>query len=144
MNLKLQQIKAINLMCISIIIIFLFCLVGCSTDYPITEKTFKLKQMTIDMQNGIQGEFVLGCGGINTESHFIFYMVKDGAVVFRKINVKICKIYEDVEDIEESYCKAIWDNKEAYNCGYPTSRYARWEFHIPKNSIYNSINMDLK
>ena len=60
--------------------------------------------VSIDLNNEIEGSFVVGSGSVAEETYYVFYKVlPDGGLSFMKISVEQTVIYETLSEGETAY-----------------------------------------
>ncbi|KKL26045.1 hypothetical protein LCGC14_2399210 [marine sediment metagenome] len=87
--------------------------------------------------DGSGGFFLLGgYFSINSDFTYYFYRITDnGGYVMEGVDRWALEVFEDIEKDQKPYAE-LWD--------YRSEGHRRWEVHIPKGSITNEINLDLK
>lgn len=94
--------------------------------------------------NSIQGRFILGTGGLETESDYIYWKKEGDGIKLDKIPVKKTIIYEE-EDRSDGLIKVIEEEfKEENYCLFGTimSTNRRYEVFVPKGSIVYDIRLE--
>ena len=115
------------------IIAAMLILCGCSGTYKFEDR-YDLVQISLNNQTEgrLSGIFLLVTGEIRDESKFTFYLKrKDGGIKLKNIDYWNATIFEDSET---PYVDYYYNN---------VTGQVLWEFHVPKNSIYNKIDLDI-
>jgi len=113
-------------------ILFFLCIIllfGCTKPRQIR---YDLVQLTV--KGTAEGTFFLLGGSIGTDYYFTFY-TKDnnGCILLQHVHYKQVRIYEDGQSY--AICRIDYLNQIYYK---------EWEIHVPKNSIYNKVDLELK
>lgn len=99
----------------------------------ITTQTVQLK--SVEYENALDGQFILGCGSVNSESCYICYeILEDGGIKLLKLNAAKTTIYETLSENEMAYAEIDVN-------GFGEKKEIR--LFLPKNTIQVEYNMSL-
>lgn len=95
---------------------------------------------------GIEGNFFLGSGQVNSEMfYFFYYSCGNSCSVFGKIPAFNARVYEDSESPHIKYFKKVFKNQAWNNFALPSlGDNETSEIHIPKGSIKQGFSLDLQ
>lgn len=128
-----------------IITLFLSVVLACTIGiFPEKVETFERKNIVaLQDNNSIKGSFFLFSGQIDGVSYYHYMEQKDGYKVANKIGVDNARIYEDGENFIEE-CKIEFKNRNWDEWAGIWDKTCDSRIHIPKDSITNEFNIDLK
>lgn len=112
--------------------------------FPDKVETFERKNIVaLQDNNSVSGSFFLFSGQIDGVSYYHYMEQKDGYKVAGKIRADNSRIYEDGENFIEE-CRIEFKNKNWNNSAAIWNTRCDSRIHIPKDSITNEFNIDLK
>lgn len=119
--------------------------ITCKNDYILKEYS-KHKIKCLDVKNALNSNLFLGTGHIGNNTYYYYYQHNErGGYTYKKIEANdYVIIYED-QDSTAYYTinkRTFPENHPAYKYSFNTK--IVYEFHIPKNSIDNTFNLNLK
>lgn len=109
-------------------------LCSCYDGNPYIKQSGKARYELVALNNSstMKGAFFLGCGRIEDELTYVFYIKDlDGAIFLYEKYAYRCVVYEDVDRNGTPY--AI----------IPATNFGRYELHIPEDSIVQNYELDL-
>lgn len=90
----------------SFVVIVIICLIILSRILSLSDEREyeRFDVVSIDLNNEIEGSFVVGSGSVAEETYYVFYKVlPDGGLSFMKISVERTVIYETLSEGETAY-----------------------------------------
>ena len=102
---------------------------------------------SIGLRDNVEGSFMLGCGGINTESVYAYYTQdEDGCFILKKKYCRQSKIKEtnDISPCIKRYGEVYKNGKTNWMWSYGNYIYADYDYYIiyiPEGSIVQTYNI---
>lgn len=127
-----------------IISIYLISISGCAQP---TMQSIQYTLISVGNNSGIHGSFFIGCGDIDNNKYYSFFIKLDnGEIVYRTVPVINASIMEDSNNpylIVSSKYPISYDIKDWFKNTPFSYTYLNFTFHIPSNSIDKSIKFDV-
>lgn len=102
---------------------------------------------SIGLRDNVEGSFMLGCGGISTESVYAYYTQdEDGCFILKKTYCRDSKIKEtnDISPCIKRYGEVFKDGKTSWMWAYGNYIYGDYDYYIiyiPEGSIVQTYNI---
>lgn len=107
---------------------------------PFVEETTNIPLLLMTDGSDLNGQFSLFGGYVDEEQVYNYYVEdSNGATVLRSLPADSSVIYQDAES---PYLKQICEVSPTNWYTIPTADECDFEFHIPKDSIKNTITLD--
>lgn len=152
---ELESISSRIWMCIwrPILSVFLSVVFGCLflifigkffDKKDVLEKDRTIKICSINDRFDSSGQFFLGCGSFENKPYYFFYKKENGGIKLDKISTENAIIIQQdsVTPRIEIYAKEFVDKKNI-NWGIPSGD-KTYKIYVPKNSVKEDFNFDLK
>ena len=102
---------------------------------------------SIGLRDNVEGSFMLGCGGISTESVYAYYTQdEEGCFILNKKYCRDSKIKEtnDISPCIKRYGEVFKDGKTSWMWAYGNYIYGHYDYYIiyiPEGSIVQTYNI---